>query len=64
MYRTGEEVPHPGIYLFERHRFDTSCQPSQDEKKVPLDRGDEFPGCPKCGDAGRWSYHSAKDKRD
>lgn len=63
MYHTGEEVPHPGYYLLERHEYDTPCQPSREDKKVLLDRGDEFPTCPECDDPAYWRYLRAENKK-
>jgi len=64
MYETGENAPHNGIYLFVRHQFESRCQPDQEEKEVPLDESDEFPGCPACDDPGYWRYLRAQDKKE
>ncbi len=63
MYETGETAPHTGIYLFVRHQYETRCQPEQEEKEVPVDEGDKFPGCPVCEEDGFWRYLRAKDKK-
>lgn len=62
MYESGENAPHTGIYLFMRHQYETHCQPEQDEKEMPIEEGEEFPGCPLCDDPGYWRYLRAKDK--
>jgi hypothetical protein len=64
MYETEETVPHGGIYLFERHQYESTCKPSQDEKEVEFQEGETFPGCPRCGDGGFWRYLRASDKEE
>ncbi len=53
-FNTGEKAPSSGTYKFVRHMENTSCQPTDDEKSIPLSSGETFPPCRHCKSGAVW----------
>jgi len=54
-YRTGEKAAVSGRYDFVRHTSeDTSCQPTEGERSIPLTKGERFPPCRSCASGAVW----------
>lgn len=52
-YKTGEEAPQSGTYEYDgpiNNRV--SCEPTQEEKVIPLSKGEKFPPVKSCDKRG------------
>lgn len=54
-FHTGEKTPSTGTYKFVKHMENTACQPTKDERNIPLSAGETFPPCKHCKSAAVWS---------
>jgi hypothetical protein len=55
-FSTGQKAPSSATYDFAGHmNGDTTCQPSDHDKKMPLSKGDMFPACTKCNSSVYWT---------
>lgn len=53
-YKTGEKAPVTGIYSYVRHTQPSSCTPTQDERSIPLSKGETFPPHRSCNKGVVW----------
>ena len=54
-YRTGEKVPVSGIYSYQGPIDQrTSCEPTTEERRVPLSKGETFPPVKSCESGAKW----------
>jgi len=45
-FRTGQPAPSTEMYSFAGHKEgNSSCQPNEEERKIPLVAGENFPPC-------------------
>jgi hypothetical protein len=54
-FHTGQQAPATGTYRFAGHVTNTACQPTEEEKKIPLTYGETFPPCRHCENAALWT---------
>jgi hypothetical protein len=54
MYKTGDEAPETGNYVFVRFvNGNVNCTPTANERNIPLKKGATFPPIRSCN-AGAW----------
>ena len=54
-FKTGQPAPSTDMYNFAGHTQDnSSCQPDEKDKKVPMVAGENFLACRQCGNAAFW----------
>lgn len=53
-FKTGEKAPVSGIYIYVRHTSSTFCVPTQNERSIPLAKGDPFPPHKSCQQGVIW----------
>lgn len=54
-YKTGEKAPVTGSYRFVRHTDSTTCSPTENERHIPLSKGETFPPCKSCKTGAYWT---------
>ncbi len=61
-YKTGEEAPQSGRYEYDGPINDNvTCDPTTEEKVIPLSKGEKFPPVKSCDKDGG-AYWKLKDK--
>lgn len=56
-YKTGEKAPYSGNYQFDGYTDGTSTPaPTQNERVIPLTKGETFPPINSCDKAAYWIY--------
>ena len=53
-YKTGEICPTTGQYGYVRHIESCGCSPTQEERVIPLEKGERFPPIKSCGNGAYW----------
>lgn len=53
-FRTGEKAPVSGIYTYVRHINSTYCVPTDNERTIPLSKGETFPPHRSCNQGVIW----------
>jgi hypothetical protein len=54
MYKTGDKAPEKANYVFVRFvNTNVNCTPTNNERNIPLDKGDTFPPIRSCN-AAAW----------
>lgn len=57
MPRTGETNETSAVYRFAGFvDGSTDCTPTQEEREIPLSKGERFPPIKSCGKACNWTY--------
>jgi YjzC-like protein len=55
-FHTGQKVSKSGTYNFAGHMStDSTCQPTEEEKIMPLSKGETFPPCQRCDSSAYWT---------
>ena len=61
-HKTGEEAPESGTYQYDGPTDDgVTCEPTPEEKVIPLSKGEKFPPIKSCGSSGG-AFWKLKDK--
>ncbi len=61
-FKTGEEAPQSGTYEYDGPISDgATCEPTPEEKVIPLSKGEKFPPVKSCDKDGG-AYWKLKDK--
>ena len=56
MFSTGEPAPYSDMYNLAGHiQSNSSCQPDDEARKVPVVAGEGFPACKQCGNDAHWN---------
>ena len=59
LYKTGDTAPYSGRYEFVRYTDGTTTpRPTDNEKIIPLQRGETFPPIKSCNKGAWWRYSS------
>jgi hypothetical protein len=53
-FHTGQRAPVSGTYEFVRHQQPVACEPTAEERRVPLARGEVFPPERHCNTSAVW----------
>ena len=53
-FHSGQSVPSSGTYHFAGHLESSTCQPTEDEKRILLSAGETFPPCGHCKTGAFW----------
>jgi len=53
-FRTGSIAPVSGDYEFVQHVDSCPCSPTEEEREIPLEKGERFPPCKSCETAVIW----------
>ena len=53
-FHTGQSAPSTGDYHFAGHMENSACQPTENEKRIPLTAGEIFPPCRHCKTGAFW----------
>jgi hypothetical protein len=53
-FHTGQSVPSTGTYHFAGHVENSTCQPTENEKRIQLAAGESFPPCRHCKTGAFW----------
>jgi hypothetical protein len=53
-FKTGEKAPVAGDYDYVRHTSQTSCTPTQEERRIPMEEGNTFPPHRSCAQGVIW----------
>lgn len=54
---TGEIAERSGIYAFAGHvGGGTGCHPTNEEREIPIAKGERFPPIRSCGKAANWDF--------
>jgi hypothetical protein len=56
LIKTGEKAPLKGIYSWVRNIDKPYCNPTANEKEIPLDQGDVAPPVRSCESAAVWQW--------
>jgi hypothetical protein len=51
---TGERAPISGVYGFVRPTGSEPCTPTDEEREIPLSRGEAFPPIRSCAEGAVW----------
>lgn len=51
---TGEKAQLSGVYKWIRHLTPSRCQPTANERLIPLSQGETFPPCKSCQTGCEW----------
>jgi YjzC-like protein len=53
-FHTGQTEPATGTYTLAGHMENSTCQPTEEEKRIPLSTGETFPSCRHCHSGAFW----------
>ena len=55
-FHTGQTAPATGTYRFVSHMENSTCQPTAEERNIPLTAGETFPPCRHCETGAYWEF--------
>ena len=53
-FHTDQSVPSTGTYHFAAHMENSTCQPTENEKRIQIVAGEIFPPCRHCKTGAFW----------
>jgi len=53
-FRTGQSAPATGNFVFAGHMESSTCQPTEEEKRIWVTAGETFPPCRHCDAGALW----------